>query len=149
MLPFAEKLKNITARLQATFGMKDFFLLWMRIWVAKIFYESGRTKVGEGFFELNDYQAQLFEEDYGITFVDPEMMAQLAVYMETFLPIALLVGLGARFGALGLAGMTLFIQVFVYPALFWDHLGWLAALLPLMLYGPGKLSLDHLISKRL
>ncbi|MBL4789448.1 MAG: DoxX family protein [Kordiimonadaceae bacterium] len=149
MLPFAEKLKSITARLQATFEMKDFVLLWLRIWVAEIFYESGRTKVGEGFFELNDYQAQLFEEDYGITFVDPEMMAQLAVYMETFLPIALLIGLGARFGALGLAGMALFIQIFVYPTLFWDHLGWLAALLPLMLYGPGKLSLDHLISKRL
>ena len=130
------------------FEMRDFVLLWMRLWVGKVFYDSGRTKAGENYWEINDFQGTLFEEEYGISFVDPELAAQMALYAETILPVLLIVGLGARLGALGLVGMTLFIQVFVYPLQFTDHLTWVAALGMVVCMGPGKISLDNFFTQQ-
>jgi putative oxidoreductase len=139
--------------LKSKLKFEDFILLWARLEVAKIFYASGRTKAesawGEGYLTINDFQGVLFEEEYGITFVDPELMATLALYGETFLPIMLLVGFGARIGALGLFGMTLFIQIFVYPTHFMEHALWASILAVVMFFGAGKISLDNVISKKL
>jgi len=136
-------------RVQQVFTFRDFVQLWVRIWVAKIFYVSGRTKAGESYLEINDFQGTLFEEEYGIAFVDPEFMAQMALYAETFLPLMLFFGLASRVGALGLFGMTLFIQLLVYPTHFFEHASWAAALLIVFVFGAGKISLDHLIKNRL
>jgi len=135
-------------RIQQVFTFRDFFLLWIRIWVAKIFYDSGRTKAGEGYLEINNFQGTLFEEEYGITFIDPEFMAQMALYAETFLPLMLFFGLASRVGALGLLSMALFIQLLVYPTHFFEHASWAAALLIVFVFGAGKVSLDHLIKNR-
>ena len=58
-------------------------------------------------------------------------------------------GLGTRFAALGLALMTLTIQLFVYPEAWVTHGLWLSSLLVLVLQGPGRLSLDQLIRSRI
>ncbi len=129
------------------FHMQDFVLLWLRLWVAEIFYDSGRTKAGTNYWEVNDFQATLFEEEYGITFVDPAVMAQLALYMETLLPILLMLGLGSRFAALGLLAMTVFIQFFVYPLQFTDHMLWAVALLAVIFKGAGVISIDNMIAR--
>ena len=50
--------------------------------------------------------------------------------------------------ALALLGMTMTIQLFVYPDAYPTHGTWAAVLLFLMVHGPGKMSLDHLIAKR-
>ena len=142
-----QKLTSVFDALGKPFEMRDFMLLWMRFWVAKVFYDSGRTKAGDSYWEINDFQGVLFEEEYGISFVDPEIAAQLALYGETLLPIMLFVGLGARFGALGLIGMTVFIQLFVYPLQFTDHLTWLAALTMVLCMGPGNIALDKFFKK--
>lgn len=144
-----ERLQGIFDMLGKPFEMKDFVLLWARTWVAKIFYDSGRTKAGESYWEINDFQGTLFEEEYGITFVDPEIMAQMALYAETILPVMLFLGVASRLGAAGLIGMTLFIQFFVYPLHFTDHATWMAALGMVLCMGPGKISLDHLLAKKL
>lgn len=143
-----DRLTAVYDYLGKLFEMRDFVLLWVRLWVGKVFYDSGRTKAGDGYWEINDFQGTLFEEEYGISFIDPEVAAQMALYAETILPIMLIVGVGARLGALGLVGMTLFIQVFVYPLQFTDHLTWLAALSMVVCMGPGKISLDNFFKQQ-
>lgn len=47
-----------------------------------------------------------------------------------------------------LLGMTLTIQVFVYPDAYPVHGIWAAVLLMLMAQGPGRVSLDHWLARR-
>jgi putative oxidoreductase len=72
----------------------------------------------------------------------------LAATAEHVLPLLILVGLATRFSALGLLGMTLVIQLFVYPGAYATHGTWAAVLLVLIAHGPGKVSLDHWIAGR-
>lgn len=76
------------------------------------------------------------------------MAAYLAAFAEHFFPILILIGFATRFSALALLGMTLTIQLFVYPDAYPTHGTWAAVLLYLMARGPGKLSIDHLIARR-
>ena len=52
-------------------------------------------------------------------------------------------------GAGAMLGMAVVIQLFVYPQSYSDHLLWAGPLLYLVLRGPGVLSLDHLVRRRL
>jgi len=63
--------------------------------------------------------------------------------------VLLLIGLASRLSALGLLAMTVVIQIFVYPANYPDHLLWAAALLLIAARGPGAISIDHLIKRKL
>jgi putative oxidoreductase len=46
--------------------------------------------------------------------------------------------------------MTLVIQLFVYPDAFLSvHLGWFALALGIMAYGPGTISLDNVLARKL
>jgi putative oxidoreductase len=60
----------------------------------------------------------------------------------------LVIGLGTRFSALALLGMTLVIEVFVYPDAYPTHGTWAAVLLVLIARGPGVLSIDHWLAGR-
>jgi putative oxidoreductase len=71
----------------------------------------------------------------------------MATYAEHLFPILLVLGLGTRFAALGLLGMTTVIEVFVYPDAWPTHLSWAAILLPLIAKGGGALSLDRLLRR--
>ena len=51
--------------------------------------------------------------------------------------------------ALGLLGMTMVIQLFVFPDGWPDHILWIAPLVQIIARGPGAGSLDHLIYNRL
>jgi putative oxidoreductase len=53
-----------------------------------------------------------------------------------------------RLAALGLFGMTLVIEAFVYPEAWPTHIQWAAMILLLMARGAGGLSLDRLIRAR-
>ncbi|MBT5308225.1 MAG: DoxX family protein [Rhodospirillaceae bacterium] len=117
-----------------------------RFGVAGVFWRSARTKV-DG-FTIADNTKFLFEEEYKVPLLDPEVAALLATIGEHVFPIMLVIGLGARLGALGLLGMTAVIQLFVYPMSWPDHLLWTSALLLILSYGPGKASLDQLIRNR-
>jgi putative oxidoreductase len=145
MLEKTPKFQAILDRLSGLFNLQDYFLLFVRLWVGKVFYLSGRSKVGDGFFSPSDLTISLFEDEYALPLLDASFAAQLAVYAETFFPLMLMLGLGARIGALGLLGMTAVIQIFVYPGYFPEHLTWVAALLPVLMLGGGRLSVDHLL----
>lgn len=143
------RLGRLVNTLPHKFQVQDFVLLWLRCWLAHIFYASGRTKVSGGFLEPSDSAVSLFEYEYALPLLDPEWAAQLAIYGETFLPLLLIAGLFSRFGALGLVVMTLVIQIFVYPALFTEHATWLVAGLAILVKGGGQLSLDHLLFRKI
>ena len=72
----------------------------------------------------------------------------MAATGEHVLPVLLLLGLATRLSALGLLGMTLVIQLLVYPGAYPTHGTWAAVLLYLMAHGPGQLSLDAWIARR-
>jgi putative oxidoreductase len=125
----------------------DALALATRVAVAAIFFYSGRTKV-EGFLTLTDSAYELFRTEYKLPLVPPEIAAHLAAYSEHLFPLLLVLGLFTRLSALALLGMTLVIQVFVYPDAWPTHLSWAALLLYLLGRGGGRLSLDHAMGVR-
>ena len=129
-----------------------------RLAIGLTFWTSGRTKVdGWNIFHVNDKTLFLFTEEYKLfrlfgkyelCIAPPKLMALAAQVAEHVLPVLLIVGLATRFSALGLLGMTLVIQVFVYPNAYVLHGTWAAVLLMLIKYGPGAISVYRLISRR-
>lgn len=118
-----------------------------RLAVAIVFWRSGQTKV-DGFFQIKDNTFFLFREEYKVPFLPPDSAAYLTTIAEHVLPVLLVVGLASRLSALCLMIMTLVIQLFVYPDAWPTHILWFAPLLLILARGPGALSLDHLIWKR-
>jgi putative oxidoreductase len=115
--------------------------LLARVAAADVFWRSGQTKV-DG-WQITETTFALFREEYRVPLLPPELAAYLATIQEHVFSVLLLVGLASRLSALGLLGMTLVIQLFVYPANYPDHLLWAAALLLIAARGPGAISLDH------
>jgi putative oxidoreductase len=119
-------------------------LLVARLGIASVFFLSGRTKV-DGLLHITPSTYSLFEDEYKVPLLSPEVAAHVATYAEHLFPILLALGLFTRFSALALLGMTLVIQTFVYPDAWPTHLTWAAMLLPLIARGAGSLSLDRLL----
>jgi len=118
--------------------------LALRVFPAMVFFQSGRTKV-EGLFTIKDSTWYLFEHEYALPLIPPNLAAVMATTAEHVLPILLILGLMTRLSALGLLGMTAVIQTFVYPGAWITHGLWASALLTLIAAGPGRLSLDRLL----
>lgn len=119
-------------------------LLVARLGIAAIFFLSGRTKV-EGWFTLTDSTFYLFETDYALPLLPPVLAAYLATIAEHMFSILLVLGIFTRASAVALLGMTLVIQIFVYPDAWPTHLSWAGLLLPLIAYGGGGWSADKAI----
>lgn len=124
-------------------------LLLARFALAGVFWRSGRAKVEEGsWFSISDATYYLFREEYTRVPLPSEFAAVAAAAAEHVLPVLLLIGLGVRLSALGLLGMTLVIQLFVYPEAWWPvHSLWAALALVLIVRGGGTVSLDTLLSR--
>lgn len=114
--------------------------LVLRLGVSLVFYRSFRTKIASW-----DTTIMLFENEYNVPVLPPALAAYIATAVEIAGPVMLVLGLGTRFAAAAMLGMTLVIQVFVYPGSYTDHLLWAGPLLYLLLRGPGKWSLDRFI----
>ncbi len=126
---------------------RDLGLLLLRVPIALVFWNSGRTKVEKGSWNplnINDSQAYLFGERFGLPF--PELMATFASLGEHILPILLILGIFTRFGATGMLIMTAVIQYSV-PTGWTLHLMWSGILLTIIVMGPGRLSLDHILGR--
>ncbi|WP_372827023.1 DoxX family protein [Polaromonas sp.] len=133
---------NAAAGLLARLVPHDALALAARLSVAAIFFQSGRTKV-EGLLQVTPGAIELFRTEYKLPVLSPELAAHLAAYAEHLLPLLLVLGLGTRLAALGLLGMTLVIQVFVYPDAWATHLSWAALLAYLAGRGAARLSVDR------
>ena len=131
-----------------------------RFSIAAVFWKSGQTKVEglaidlfDGTFELGwprlaDSTIPLFKSEYHVPLLSPEIAAHMAAFAEHFFPLLILIGFATRFSALALLGMTMTIQLFVYPDAYPTHGTWAAVLLYLLAQGPGALSVDRWIATR-
>lgn len=117
-----------------------------RLGIGAVFLRSGILK-WEGWD--NGLTLALFESEYQLPLLSPHVAAALAMSMELSLPILLFAGIATRFAALGLLGMTIIIEVFVYPKAFDTHAVWAVAQLFLIRSGAGRLSLDWLVARRI
>jgi len=122
-------------------------LMVARVGIASVFFISGRTKV-TGFLELKQSTYTLFRSEYALPVIPPEWAAHLAAYAEHAFPLLLVLGLMTRLSAAALLGMTLVIEVFVYPDAWPTHLTWAGLLLPLLACGGGAWSLDNVLRRR-
>ncbi|TCU60459.1 putative oxidoreductase [Bradyrhizobium sp. R2.2-H] len=126
--------------------------LVLRVALAVPFWRSGILK-WDGFLRLNDTAVTLFSDEFMLHlpggpyhFPAPTVMAFLSGCGEIMFPILLVLGLGTRFAALGLLLMTVIVELTVPDG--WPiHLTWAAMALGIMAYGPGRISLDHLICR--
>lgn len=116
----------------------------LRLAVATVFWNSAMTKLANW-----DTAVALFVDEYKVPLIPPEIAAYIAVSVELTTPILLVLGLLTRPAAVVLLGMTSVIEVFVYPQAWPTHIQWAAMLLVLLCRGPGKLSIDHLLWRRI
>jgi putative oxidoreductase len=116
----------------------------LRIAVATVFWDSAMTHLANWQTTL-----ELFETEYALPFISPDLAAYLAVAIELGTPPLLVLGFLTRPAAAVLLGMTSVIEVFVYPLAWPTHIQWAAMMLVLLARGAGRLSLDWLIRRRL
>ena len=120
----------------------DLLLLVQRLGIAAVFFQSGRTKV-EGLFTIPQTTIDLFELEYALPLLPPKLAAYLAAGAEHLFPVLLVLGLFSRLSAASLLGMTVVIQIFVYPDAWPTHLSWVGLMLPLIAIGGGRFALDR------
>ena len=117
------------------------FNLATRIWMGKIFLDSGLARVANW-----ERQPFLFETEYKLGVLPPKLWAIVTTGAELVLPVLLFVGLFTRLPALGLLMMTAFIHFVVgfanddYLAPY--HYVWMLAFGYLVIRGGGPLSAD-------
>ncbi len=114
----------------------------LRLAVANVFWSSAMTKLASW-----DATLYLFQNEYHVPLLPPDIAAVMAASIELTTPVLLLFGLMTRGAAAVLLGMTLVIEVFVYPQAWPTHIQWAAMLLVLLCRGPGAFSLDRLIAR--
>ena len=126
--------------------LSPLFDLGLRLYVANVFWKSGLVKIASWSSTVS-----LFQYEYAVPLLPPEVAAVMGTATELIFPVFLVFGLGARLAAIVLFVFNI-IAVISYPDLnivgVKDHILWGALLLVVIFHGPGKLSLDHLISRR-
>ena len=113
-----------------------------RFTIAGVFWSSGLTKIASWINTV-----QLFRDEYQVPILPPELAATLAATVELTCPVLLVLGFATRLATLPMLGMTLVIEVFVYPEFWLEHLTWATTLLFILTKGPGPISIDHYIAK--
>ena len=118
----------------------------IRVFIAMVFFTSGLTKVASWSTTVS-----LFENEYAVPLLAPQVAAALGTAVELGFPVLLVLGLGTRLSAFVLFVFNI-IAVISYPDLgavgLHDHQMWGLLLLVILLHGPGSLSLDHWIARR-
>ena len=122
------------------------FDLAIRLYVAKVFFASGLTKIQSWASTLS-----LFENEYAVPLLPPELAAYLGTAAELCLPPLLVLGFGSR--AVALAAFVFnIVAATSYPDIseagVKDHVLWGALLAVTFFHGPGRISLDSLIARR-
>lgn len=133
-----------------------FVLLLGRLAVSSVFWWSVQTKItgweflGQNwkFWNISASTFLLFENEYTVPLLPPDIAAYLATFAEFFFSIAIVLGFLTRLSACGLLLMTLVIQFFVYPDGWNAHILWAALLVYLIRYGGGAVSVDNLLLRR-
>ncbi|HEY1460120.1 MAG TPA: DoxX family protein [Casimicrobiaceae bacterium] len=127
--------------------LQPLLLLGFRLYVARVFFMSGLTKIHDWSVTL-----ALFTNEYHVPLLPPALAAVMGTATELGMPVLLALGLATRFGAFVLFFFNI-IAVVSYAALpdiaIKDHILWGTMILVILFCGPGKISLDHWLETRL
>jgi putative oxidoreductase len=117
-----------------------------RAYVAQVFFLSGLTKLRDWSITL-----ALFQDEYKVPLLPPELAAVMGTAGELVLPVLLVLGLGGRVAALGLSVVNVVAVLSlseIAPAALQQHMTWGVVLAALALYGSGKWSVDAWLTSR-
>ncbi len=126
-------------------ALQSVALLLARLYVAKVFFMSGLTKLRDW-----DITLALFMDEYKVPLLSPEVAAVLGTAGELALPVLLVFGLGTRFAALGLSVVNVVAVLSlteIAPAALQQHVFWGTLLAAIAIFGPGRLALDHWVQR--
>ncbi|MDO8457898.1 MAG: DoxX family protein [Burkholderiaceae bacterium] len=115
-------------------------LLAARIFVGMAFFRSGLTKIADW-----DTTLALFADEYHVPLLPTHVAAVAGTFGELFFPVLLVLGLCGRFSALSLSVVNIVAVLSlseIAPAALQQHQFWGALLLGVVLWGPGKWSVD-------
>lgn len=121
--------------------------LLARFYVGKVFFLSGLTKIRDW-----ETTIALFQDEYHVPLLPPEAAALMGTTGELLLPVLLVLGLGGRFAAMGLFVLNIVAAISladIPEAALQQHVFWGSLLAALVLWGPGRWSVDHLLSRRI
>lgn len=132
--------------------LESLLLLAVRLWVSWEFLKSGWLKV-------TSWQSTvfLFQNEYQVPVLPPYAAAVAGTAGEIVFPALLIAGLAARLSAAGLFAVNAMAVVSYahvlltegFEAAVGQHYLWAFALLVLVVFGPGRISLDHLLGHSL
>jgi putative oxidoreductase len=125
--------------------LQSLALLAARLYVAKIFFLSGLTK-------LRDWSSTLalFNDVYQVPLLPPALAAYMGTAGELVLPVLLVLGLATRFAGAGLfvvnlmAALSLMADDFT-PAAEAQHTLWGVLAVVIALWGAGRWSVDRMV----
>ena len=134
VLPMLTTVQNLLVQLQAP------ATLAARIFVGMAFFRSGFTKIADWETTL-----ALFADEYQVPFLPTEVAAGAGTFGELFFPVLLIMGLLGRFSAASLSVINIVAVISlgdIAPAALQQHQFWGALLVGVVLWGPGKWSVD-------
>jgi putative oxidoreductase len=142
------RLHSLTQRgVAALEALQPLALLAARLHIAQVFFAPGLTK-------LRDWETTLalFADEYQVPLLSPNVAAVFGTAGELALPVLLVLGLAGRFAAFGLFVVNAVAVVSlaeIAPAALQQHVLWGCLLVGLVLWGPGRWSLDRFVGPRL
>ena len=130
--------------------LQSLFALGARLYVSWQFFKSGYIKITSW-----DSTLYLFENEYHTPVLSPHVAAVAGTFGELFFPTVLVIGIAGRLSAIGLFAVNAMAVISYanvllaegYEAALGQHVLWGSLLLFLIIYGPGKLSLDYLLNR--
>ncbi len=111
--------------------------------MAQVFFLSGLTKLRDWNITL-----ALFQDEYHVPLLPPAVAAVAGTAGELVLPVLLALGLAGRFAAAGLSVVNVVAVLSlaeIAPAALQQHVFWGSLLVGLLLWGPGRWSLDRFV----
>ncbi len=133
-LPLLAATQKVLTHLQAP------ATLAARIFVGMAFFRSGLTKIADWETTL-----ALFADEYHVPLLPTPVAAVAGTFGELFFPVLLVLGLCGRFSALSLSVVNIVAVLSlaeIAPAALQQHQFWGTLLLGVVLWGPGKWSVD-------
>ncbi len=130
--------------------LQDVFMLGIRLFVGWQFFKAGLLKL-----QAWDSTLFLFQYEYRVPLLSPNLAAILGTVGELLFPALLFIGLAGRLSALGLQAVNIMAVVAYAHVIFSegfessaaDHYLWGLMLLAIMIYGPGRLSADYILGR--
>ena len=130
--------------------LQSLFALAARWYVSAQFLKAGYLK-----FSSWDSTVYLFETEYHTPWLSPQDAALAGTFGELFFPALLVLGLYARLSAIGLLVVNIvavisYSQVLLAPgseAALAQHILWGVLILAVIVYGPGKISVDYAMNR--